>query len=276
MSSRLVDAASTYMESLSRYPVMNPSEFDRNILLAKEGDTEAKNRIVRGNLRFVVQIAAEYQTGSVPFADLIAEGNVGLIKAVDKFDPSLGYRFSTYAVWWIRNAIQRAIRHQSHPYRLPHNRFDDLSKLQNSADRMAQEYLRAVSPKEAAEALEINRKRTDHALSAQKACVSLDRQSEDKERSLHNVLPDAAALQDEDLFQGEIAEKLENAMQNLHARDAEIISLTFGLKNEPLTLAQVGQKFNISKERVRQLQNRAMKQLKIMLVGEEGFASAYI
>lgn len=276
MRSTLMDAASTYMESLSRYPVMGAEEFDRLILLAKEGDLEAKNRIVQGNLRFVVQIAAEYQTGSVPFADLLAEGNVGLIKAVDKFDPSLGYRFSTYAVWWIRNAIQRAIRHSSHPFRLPHNRFDDLSKLQNGADRMAQERGRAVSTAEAAEALEMNRNRTELALKAQNGAVSLDRQTEDEEKNLHHILPDDAVLQDEDLFQGEIAEKLGKAMQSLNARDAEIISLTFGLHDDPLTLTQVGSRFGISKERVRQIRNRALKQLRLMLLGEEGLATAYV
>lgn len=276
MRSTITDAASTYMESLSRYPVMGAEEFDRLIVKAKAGDVDAKNRIVQGNLRFVVQIASEYQTSALPFADLLAEGNVGLIKAVDKFDPTLGYRFSTYAVWWIRNAIQRAIRHQSHPFRLPHNRFDDLSKLQNSAERMAQELGRAVSPVEAAEMLDINQNRTDLALSAQNAGVSLDHQADDEERSLHNVIPDEAQLQDEMLFQGEISEKLERAMQNLNARDAEIITLTFGLKDEPMTLTQVGMRFGISKERVRQLRNRAMNQLKTMLLGEEQLVAAYV
>ncbi|HCK09801.1 MAG TPA: hypothetical protein DHW45_07980, partial [Candidatus Latescibacteria bacterium] len=113
MHSTITD--SVYLESLSRYPVMGQEEFDRLIKLAKAGDVEAKNQILEGNLRFVVQIAAQYQSSTLPFADLLAEGNIGLIKAVDKFDPTLGYRFSTYAVWWIRNAIQRAIRHQNQP-----------------------------------------------------------------------------------------------------------------------------------------------------------------
>ena len=276
MRSTITDSASAYMESLGRYPVMDQAEFDRLILLAKEGDTDAKNRIVQGNLRFVVQIAADYQTSALPFSDLLAEGNIGLIKAVDKFDPSLGYRFSTYAVWWIRNAIQRAIRHQSHPFRLPHNRFDDLSKLQNSADRMSQERGRAVSTQEAAEALDINRNRTDLAMGAQAGSVSFDKQGEDEELSLHNVVSDEGLLQDELLFQSEISEKLERAMQNLNARDAEIVSLTFGLNDDPLTLTQVGERFGISKERVRQLRNRTMQQLKMMLLGEKGLTTAYV
>ncbi|HAA75148.1 TPA: RNA polymerase subunit sigma [Candidatus Latescibacteria bacterium] len=276
MRSLISDAASAYMESLSRYPVMSAEEFDRLILLAKKGDLEAKNRIVQGNLRFVVQIAGEYQTGALPFADLLAEGNIGLIKAVDKFDPSLGYRFSTYAVWWIRNAIQRAIRHHSQPFRLPHNRFDDLSKLQNSADRMSQEAGRAVSPNEAAEMLDMNRNRTDLALGTQNASVSIDGLADDEERSLHNILPDERCLQDETLFQGEIKERLELVMQNLNARDAEIITLTFGLKDEPMTLTQVGTRFGISKERVRQIRNRAMLQLKTLLLDEEDLSAAYV
>ena len=276
MAAVITDAASAYMESLGRYPVMDANEFDKQIRLAKRGDGDAKTRIVQGNLRFVVQIASEYQSTALPFADLLAEGNVGLIKAVEKFDPDLGYRFSTYAVWWIRNAIQRAIRHHSHAFRLPHNRFDDLSKLQNSAETMSQQAGRAVSPNEAAEALDINANRTDLALSAQYSAVSIDRQTDDEERSLHNVLPDARSLQDEDMFQGEIKERLERALQNLNARDAQIVSLTFGLREDPLTLTQVGQRFGISKERVRQLRNRAMAQLKTMLLGEEGMATAYI
>ncbi|MCH2664026.1 sigma-70 family RNA polymerase sigma factor [bacterium] len=273
MHSTITD--SVYLESLSRYPVMGQEEFDRLIKLAKAGDVEAKNQILEGNLRFVVQIAAQYQSSALPFADLLAEGNIGLIKAVDKFDPTLGYRFSTYAVWWIRNAIQRAIRHQNQPFRIPHNRFDDLIKLLNGADQMSQKAGRAISVVEAAESLDLNTNRTDLALNTQNTAVSIDRQADDEERSLHNVLPDRTELQDESLFQKEISEALELAIQNLNARDAEIISLTFGLKDEPSTLTQVGQRFGISKERVRQLRNRALKKLKQTLLGEERVPSIY-
>lgn len=276
MSTATADSASVYMETLSRYPVLASDEFDRLIVLAKQGDLEAKNAIVQGNLRFVVQIAAEYQTSALSFGDLLAEGNIGLIKAVDKFEPELGYRFSTYAVWWIRNAIQRAIRHQSHPFRLPHNRLDDLSKLQNTADAMSQALGRSVSTNEAAESLEINENRRDHALRAQRSSVSLDGFAEDEERSLHNVVPDDQPLPDEALFAGEISDKLQGVMQNLNARDAEIISLTFGLADDPQTLTQVGNRFGISKERVRQLRNRALEQLRTMLLGDAGMPTAYI
>ena len=270
------DSASVYMETLSRYPVLTPTEFDELIVLAKNGDLEAKNAIVQGNLRFVVQIAAEYQTSALSFADLLAEGNMGLIKAVDKFDPELGYKFSTYAVWWIRNAIQRAIRHQSHPYRLPHNRLDDLSKLHNTADAMSQELGRSVSVSEAAESIEINDNRRDHALRSQKSSVSMDGMVENEERSLHNIIPDSQPLPDEEVFAGEIADKLQGVMKDLNARDAEIISLTFGLTEDPLTLTQVGYRFGISKERVRQLRNRALEQLRTMLLGGNGLSNAYL
>jgi RNA polymerase primary sigma factor len=276
MRTATIDSASVYMETLSRYPVLTSDKFDELIRLARKGDLEAKNAIVQGNLRFVVQIAAEYQTNALPFADLLAEGNIGLIKAVDKFDPELGYKFSTYAVWWIRNAIQRAIRHQSHPYRLPHNRLDDLSKLQNTADAMSQAVGRAVSTSEAAESLEINRNRRDHALRAQRSSVSMDGLTEDEERSLHNVIPDSQPLPDEELFAGEIADKLGCVMKDLNARDAEIITLTFGLTEDPMTLTQVGNRFGISKERVRQLRNRALEQLRTMLLGANSLSSAYL
>lgn len=276
MRTATIDSASVYMETLSRYPVLTSDKFDELIRLARKGDLEAKNAIVQGNLRFVVQIAAEYQTNALPFADLLAEGNIGLIKAVDKFDPELGYKFSTYAVWWIRNAIQRAIRHQSHPYRLPHNRLDDLSKLQNTADAMSQAVGRAVSTSEAAESLEINENRRDHALRAQRSSVSMDGLTEDEERSLHNVIPDSQPLADEELFAGEIADKLGFVMKDLNARDAEIITLTFGLTEDPMTLTQVGNRFGISKERVRQLRNRALEQLRTMLLGANSLSSAYL
>ena len=276
MRAAAADSASIYMETLSRYPVLRPDEFNDLIVLAKKGDLEAKNAIVQGNLRFVVQIAAEYQTSALPFADLLAEGNIGLIKAVDKFDPELGYKFSTYAVWWIRNAIQRAIRHQSHPFRLPHNRLDDLSRLQNTADSMSQALGRTVSTTEAAESLGINKNRRDHALLAQKSSVSMDGLAEDEERSLHNVIPDNQPLQDEEHFAGEIADKLGSVMKDLNARDAEIITLTFGLTEDPMTLTQVGNRFGISKERVRQLRNRALEQLRTMLLGANSLSSAYL
>lgn len=270
-----VSSVSLYMQELNRYPLLSEGELEELMPRAQNGDREAFNRIVQGNLRFAVQIASEYAQSGVPFSDLLAEGNMGLIKAVEKFDANLGYKFTTYAVWWIRNAIQKSIRSHRHPLRLPSNRLEDLDKLKKTAERMSQSLGRTVSPEEAGHSLEMNRRRTEVAVSAQDGALSLDTPIEDSDkRTMHDYMPDDRMLQDESLIRSEASQHVRKAMENLKERDAEILSMTFGLHHdEPLTLSQIGDRLGISKERVRQLRDRALRELKAMLAGEFGYAN---
>jgi RNA polymerase primary sigma factor len=270
-----LSSVTLYMQELNRYPLLSEGELERLMPRAQDGDREAFNRVVQGNLRFVVQIASEYSQSGVPFSDLLAEGNVGLIKAVQKFNMDLGYKFTTYAVWWIRNSIQKTIRAQKHPLRLPSNRLEDLDKLRKTAERMSQKLGRTVSPEEAGVSLEMNRRRTEVAVSAQDGTLSLDTHIDDSEkRTLHEFMPDTGSLQDEDFIQNEASHHVWKAMEGLRERDAEILQMTFGLQHdEPLTLSQIGDRLGISKERVRQLRDRALREMKAMLSGELGYAN---
>lgn len=256
--------AGQYMNELDRYPLLSETEFDTLMQRVQEGDQEAKNQIVEGNLRFVIQIASEYTYTDLSFADLIAEGNMGLIKAVEKFDPDLGYKFSTYAVWWIRNAIQRAIRHHRHPLRLPFNRHDDLDKLYKASEELSQKLCRQVSPDEAAAHLDMTHRRTSVALETQAQPVSLDSAPSDNynEGFLHEQISNVDERPDETLERLEVTSQLKQALHMLNERDAHIINLTFGFQSEPISLTEVGKRLGISKERVRQLRNRALVKLR--------------
>ncbi len=270
-----ITSVSLYMQELNRYPLLSVGELEELMPRARMGDNAAFNRIVQGNLRFVVQIASEYVQSGVPFADLLAEGNMGLIRAVEKFDSELGYKFTTYAVWWIRNAIQKSIRSHKHPLRLPSNRLEDLDKLRKTAERMSQRLGRTVSPEEAGSDLEMNRRRTEVAISAQDGTLSLDTPIDDSDkRTMHEYMPDDEMLQDETFIESEANQHVHTALKGLRERDAEILSLTFGLhQDEPLTLSQIGDRLGISKERVRQLRDRALREMKAMLSGELGYAN---
>ena len=254
-------SAAQYMNELDRYPLLSDTEFDQ---LVQEGDQDAANKIVEGNLRFVIQIASEYTYSDLPFSDLIAEGNIGLIKAVEKFNPNLGYRFSTYAVWWIRNAIQKSLRHHRHPLRLPFNRQDDLDKIFKATEELSQTLGRQVSPDEAVAHLVMTHRRATVALEAQAQSVSLDLSPSDNYQDgfLHKQISDLSERPDETIERAEITNQLNEAMHLLNERDAYIIDLTFGFGADPLSLTEVGNRLGISKERVRQLRNRALTKLR--------------
>jgi RNA polymerase primary sigma factor len=260
-----------YMSELDRYPLLSDSEFDILIRRVQDGDTNALNRIVEGNLRFVIQIASEYAYSGLPFSDLIAEGNIGLMKAAEKFDPDLGYRFSTYAVWWIRNAIQKSLRHHRHPLRLPFNRHDDLDKLYKASEDLSQKLGRQVSPDEAATHLDMTPRRASVALEARVQSVSLDGTPSDEftEGFLHEQICDDSERPDEIVERVETTHQLREALKLLSERDAQIIDLTFGFEADPISLTEVGNRLGISKERVRQLRNRALTRMRSYLAGNK-------
>ena len=168
------DILASYMQALKRHSPLSDAEFARLMARVRSGDREAFNRVVQANLRFVVQIALEYRNSGVPLEDLVAEGNMGLIRAVRKFDAELGYKFTTYAVWWIRQAIHKSIQEQKHLVRLPTNRLDDLDRIQRSAEHLSQRLGRQTSVEEMASELQMTPRRVEAALDARKRAVSLD------------------------------------------------------------------------------------------------------
>ena len=268
-------AASAYMRDLKRYPPLGEEEFAQLMSRSLSGDRDAFNQVVQANLRFVVGIASEYHNSGMSFEELLAEGNMGLIRAVEKFDPDLGYKFTTYAVWWIRQSIHKALWKQKHLVRLPTNRLDDMDRIRRSAERLSQRLGRQTSMEDMASELQMTPRRVRAALDTQKVPVSLDASlGEDRDdRSFHEYIPATDTLPDEDLMRLQTSEKVQEAIRSLKPRDAEVIALTFGLEGDSMTLSEVGARMGISRERVRQIRNRALQQLRSRLEGLDGNAN---
>ena len=259
-----------YFREISEYSLLNAEDEVDLAQRIKQGDQKALNRLVNANLRFVVSVAKSYQNHGLSLEDLINEGNLGLMKATYRFDETRGFKFISYAVWWIKNAIGRAVRSATTPVRLPSNRMDDLDMLHRSADRLSQHLGRDVSTQEAAENLNMSHRRTEAAITARGRGVSLEAPiGEDENQTLYERIPDPGAAPDDDFVERETAQRVRDAIEALEPRDAEVVTLTFGFHGEPLTLSQAGERFGISKERVRQIRNRAVKQIRDNLVGVE-------
>ena len=255
--------AESYIRDLARYPVLKEDELKRLMDRAHAGDRAAYNRVVHSNLRFVVEIASEYHSPDLSFDELVAEGNIGLMRAAERFNPDKGYKFTTYAVWWIRQAIRKAIHAHRHPVRLPTNRLEDLDRIRRSSSRFSQEEGRPISIEETASNLEMTPRRVQAALDTQKRAVSLDASlGEDGDRTYYEYFADTGALPDEEVIQQDLGERVREALLDLQPRDAEVISLTFGLDGDPLTLKQVGERMGLTRERVRQIRNRGLRQLR--------------
>ena len=270
---KVTDFASAirYLDELKRYPVVTETEFKQLLPKAKSGDRQAFQWIVQGNLRFVVKTALDFGPFGVPLDELIAEGNVGLIKAVERFDPSLGYQFTTYAVWWIRNGIQKAIRNHRYTVRMPTNRLEDLDRIRKTADELSQQLGRSVGPEETVEFTEMTGARLEAALSSQSGPASLDAPVEGSvQRELYDYIPAEEVLQDEVVAQAETESRIGSAISQLNDREARIVELAFGFdRDKPMTLTEIGHRMGISKERVRQLRNRAVARLRDLMGDEE-------
>jgi len=231
----------------------------------KQGDEEALHLLVRANLRFVVSVAKKYQGQGLTLADLINEGNYGLIKAAQRFDETRGFKFISYAVWWIRQAILQALAEQSRVVRLPLNRIGTISKIRKTSARLQQELERPPNVDELAKELELDPEKIRDALAHTSRHLSVDAPfSEDEDNSLLDVLSSEEELPpDEFLMDESIKIDIERALSTLHAREAEITRLYFGIGREhPLTLEEIGQRFNLTRERVRQIKEKALRKLR--------------
>jgi RNA polymerase primary sigma factor len=231
----------------------------------KDGDSEALEKLTKANLRFVVSVAKQYQNQGLSLGDLINEGNLGLIKAARRFDETRGFKFISYAVWWIRQAIMQALAEQSRIVRLPLNRVGALNRIGKAYSSLEQEFEREPSPEELAEELQMDVDEVSEAITLSAKHLSMDAPfNQTEENRLLDVLENEDLPAPDTILMSEsLKEEVERALSKLAEREAEVIRLYFGLDtDEPLTLEEIGEKFNLTRERVRQIKEKAIRRLR--------------
>jgi RNA polymerase primary sigma factor len=254
-----------YLEDISHIPLLTLQEEINLTRRLRNNDHEALNRLVQSNLRFVVKIAKEYQNQGLPLIDLIHEGNLGLIKATNRFDETLGFRFISYAVWWIRQSVLQALAEHARIVRLPLNRVGLINKVNVIIQELAQQYDREPTPEEISKMLEISGEEVAEVLNSGSFYISIDQPiRNDDETNMKDYLsnpntqmPDASLM--EDSLKGEIR----RVLKTLTPREEEIIKMYFGIDYErPLTLEEIGDRLKLTRERVRQIKEKALSRLR--------------
>ena len=257
-----------YLKEIGQVPLLKPEQEVELARKIKRGDAEARSLMIRSNLRLVVKIAHDYSNIGLPLLDLISEGNIGLMKAVERFDPKKGGKLSTYAAWWIKQSIKRALANQSKTIRLPVHLVDKISKMRRTSLRMAEELGRDPTDEELAAELNTTAHKVAQLKTVSIRPASLDApMGEDENTQFGDIVKDEDALSPFEMLRDKaIKHDLEEALEELDERERMIVRARFGLDGEkPLTLEAIGEKFNVTRERIRQLQNIALRKLKRLL-----------
>lgn len=263
--SRSEQSLEKYLQEIAEVPLLSSEE---EIVLArqiKDGNQDALEKLTKANLRFVVSVAKQYQNQGLSLGDLINEGNLGLIKAATRFDETRGFKFISYAVWWIRQSILQALAEQSRVVRLPLNRVGALNKIGKALSALEQEFEREPSEDEIARQVEMTPYEVSDALKLSGKHVSLDAPfNQDEESRLLDVLENEELPSPEaPLIDESLRLEVERALSTLTKREAEVVKLYFGLGREhPLTLEEIGELFNLTRERVRQIKEKAIARLR--------------
>jgi RNA polymerase primary sigma factor len=254
-----------YLQEIGKVDLLTPEEEVDLAQRIRENDQLALEKLTKANLRFVVSVAKQYQNQGLSLGDLINEGNLGLIKAAQRFDETRGFKFISYAVWWIRQSILQALAEQSRIVRLPLNRVGSLNKISKTFSELEQKFEREPSPEELAEVLEVSTSEIVDTLKISGRHVSMDApfvQGEDN--TLLDVLEnDLDVTPDNELMNDSLRKEVQRALSTLTQREADVIALYFGLNGEhPMTLEEIGEKFDLTRERVRQIKEKAIRRLR--------------
>lgn len=254
--------------------MLSPDEEKEVTKKVVEGDEKARERLIRANLRLVVSIAKEYVNRGISFLDLIEEGNLGLFRAVQRFDPSTGYKFSTYATWWIKQAIRRALANKAKTIRIPSYMLEKMSKLKSTSLSLLDKLERTPSQDEIAEEMDITAKKVETIEHAIRSTSSLDTSGvtgSDLIWALSSILPDKRTTTPEaELEETYEKESIERLLEIIGKRESMIIKMRYGLMDgEPKTLEEIGKLLNISRERVRQIEKEAIQKLHYIMTGEK-------
>jgi RNA polymerase primary sigma factor len=254
-----------YLQEIGKVDLLTPDEEVELAKRIKEGDQIALEKLTKANLRFVVSVAKQYQNQGLSLGDLINEGNLGLIKAAQRFDETRGFKFISYAVWWIRQSILQALAEQSRIVRLPLNRVGSLNKISKTFSELEQKYEREPSAEELAEVLEVSTSEVIDTMKISGRHVSMDAPFvQGEENSLLDVLEnDSEQTPDSGLMNDSLRKEVQRALSTLTQREADVITLYFGLNGEhAMTLEEIGEKFNLTRERVRQIKEKAIRRLR--------------
>jgi RNA polymerase primary sigma factor len=257
---------STYLKEINQVPLLSREEEDQTAREAAKGNKQARDRLINANLRFVVNVAKKYQGQGIPLLDLIGEGNIGLINAVERYDVDKGYHFISYAVWWIRQAILKAICEKSRMIRLPQNRANELVQIEKARKLVQESHNAGGEIREIAELLNIEQDYVADLINISRESVSLENPasfSGQKSSTLKDFIEDENYQAPEDYAMGQALQRdIEAVLKTLDWKEAEVIRFRYGLGDTvPMSLQEVGEKFNLTKERIRQIEKKAIKRL---------------
>ena len=253
-----------YLQEIGHEELLSVEEEVELAQKIKKGDRRALERLTRANLRFVVSVAKQYQNQGLSLPDLINEGNVGLIKAAEKFDETRGFKFISYAVWWIRQSILQAIAEQSRIVRLPLNQVGSVNKINRELNKFEQEHERRPSVDEIADRIDLPEDKIEEAMKVNNRHVSMDAPFVDGEdNSLLDVLADSnMPMADKALVQESLRKEIDRAIDLLNDREQKVVRAFFGIGSPEMTLEEIGDKYNLTRERVRQIKEKAIRRLR--------------
>jgi RNA polymerase primary sigma factor len=254
-----------YLHEIGKIELLTPEIEVELAKRIKTGDRHAFEKLIKGNLRFVVSVSKQYQNQGLSLSDLINEGNLGLIKAAERFDETRGFKFISYAVWWIRQSVLQALAEQARIVRLPLNKIGSISKINRTFSQLEQQYQREPTSEELASALDLNPVVIEDSLNLSGMHISMDAPlREDEDNTLYDVmLNDNSPSADNELMMNSLRKEIERSLSTLSEREAFVLRYFFGLHGLPiLTLEEIGENLNLTRERVRQIKEKAIKKLK--------------
>lgn len=254
-----------YLQEIGRVELITADEEVALAQKIKQGNNEALEKLTKANLRFVVSVSKQYQNQGLSLPDLINEGNLGLIKAAQRFDETRGFKFISYAVWWIRQSILQALAEQARIVRLPLNKIGSINKINKAYARLEQKFEREPNLEEIANLLEVTEREVKESIRNAGRHVSMDAPLiQDEDNNMYDVIKSGEATTPEKgLIYESLRKEIERAISTLTAREADVVRLYFGLNSKhPLTLEEIGEKFDLTRERVRQIKEKAIRRLK--------------